>query len=113
MSLLSLDRGTKETLPAPPNRPSPSPTMEGGGGGGGGTRSAEISKANEASGAAVICGEGGVYYDARSNLEDDGGFSTFCLMVDRVKTNVEVSRLEAAVAVGGKETLVSGHPIRG
>ena len=65
------------------------------------------------SSAAVICGQGGNYFDARANLEDDGGFSTFCRMVERVKTNVEVSRLEAAVAVGGKETLASGHPIRG
>ena len=36
-----------------------------------------------AAAAAVVCAAGGNYYDVRDNLEDDGGFSTFCRMVER------------------------------
>lgn len=76
-------RVSKDSLPSPPALPSASsasPTNEAGGGA---ASSSAKEKGDLASGSAVICGEGGVYYDVRTNLEDDGGFSTFCLMVDR------------------------------
>ena len=39
----------------------------------------------------VICGQGGNYFDARANLEDDGGFSAFCRMVERyAQSNVSL-----------------------
>ena len=67
-------RVNKDTLPAPPVCPS-------------GDEEASSSKETKVdlsgTAVAVVCGQGGNYFDVRAHLEDDGGFSAFCRLVER------------------------------